>query len=357
MSRKTINENTMTFYNKEIFNIVCNGNNGNKEKKMKLIISYNDKIIYFKIEEEYIPKFEFSLNQSLEELIKKDKYFKQFNSVKEVFESLKNLIIKNKVSITKEENKSIINILHPTLDKNYIYINIPLKEKDIKSEINSLVSYIVDLNNKVNNLETQIKKLKTDFDKKLENIEQKSQEEINNIKKELNILKGNNRMFKASKIINLDEEDLILSWFDAKPISFNLLLNAEINDEFLKNFFEKCENKSPTMIFIKTTENKRFGGYTNEIWPREGAKKDEGSFIFSLTQRKKYTIKDSENAIGVLKDNWISFGNGNDLYLYNCLKSKGGGCHSYCYNLNGNDLNGEEKNFHLLNCEVYEVDI
>ena len=44
-------------------------------------------------------------------------------------------------------------------------------------------------------------------------------------------------------------------------------------------FFRKCGNKYPTMIFIKTTQNLKFGGYTNEIWQKM-EKKDENSFIF-----------------------------------------------------------------------------
>lgn len=353
MSKTTITEKSMIFDKKEIFNIV---NNGNNETEKKLKISYNNKIIYFEIEEGNIPKNEFTLYQNLEELKKINNYFKQFDNIKDVFESIKILIKDKNVSIIKEEKKSTIKIFNPTVNKT-IYIKIPLKQKDIKSEIESLEDYIVQLNDKVNKLETQIKEMKTDFENKLQNIEKKNQEEINNIKKELDNLKAENRMFKCSNIIDSNEEELILSWFDDKPVSFDLLLDVEINDNFLEEFFEKCENKSPTMIFIKTTENLRFGGFTNAFWPREGEARDEESFIFSLTKREKYSVKDPNNAIGVFKNSLISFGNGNDLYLQNCLKSSGGGCHSFYYNINVNDLNGGKEVFHLLNCEVYQVNI
>ena len=75
----------------------------------------------------------------------------------------------------------------------------------------------------------------------------------------------------------------------------------------MDQFFNKCGNKSPTMIFIKTTENLRFGGYTNEIWPKNGSKKDENSFIFSLNKKKKYKVINSKYAIGVSQNDWFYF--------------------------------------------------
>ena len=81
-----------------------------------------------------------------------------------------------------------------------------------------------------------------------------------------------NNIFKNSNIIQSDEIDLILSWFEKKPISFNLLLDSNKDGDIMNQFFNKCGNKSPTMIFNKTTENLRFG-YTNEIWPKMEQKK------------------------------------------------------------------------------------
>ena len=77
-----------------------------------------------------------------------------------------------------------------------------------------------------------------------------------------------------------------------------------------------------------------------------------------MTKRQKYKIKNQEDAIGVSIDSWISFGNGNDLYLYNELKSRGGGTCTYNYDIPGNnpnDLNGGNNSFKLLNCEVYQI--
>ena len=76
----------------------------------------------------------------------------------------------------------------------------------------------------------------------------------------------------------------------------------------MDSFFNNCGNKPNTMIFIKTTENLRFGGYTSQIWPTYGTVKDEKSFLFSLTNKEKYKVTKPEGAIGTLNKRWISFG-------------------------------------------------
>ena len=49
----------------------------------------------------------------------------------------------------------IIKIINPSNDKE-IFINIPLKEKDLQSEINSLISYVSSLNERIQTLEKKL---------------------------------------------------------------------------------------------------------------------------------------------------------------------------------------------------------
>ena len=343
------NENKINFNFSESFDIKVN------EKNIKLKISYNEKLIFFEAEEEDIfPKNDFCLLKSLEELLKIDKYFRQFDNPKEVFDSLKIIILNKNLSIIKEDKEIKLKIKNLLTNKEF-FICMPL----IKSEMENLIPYISSLNNKINNLENQISQMKIEFDNKLKALEQKHREEIN--KCEENILKKieksqKKEFFQDSNIVQLNEKDLILSWFDKRPKNINLLLNANIDDNFYKSFFDNCGNKANTMIFIKTTENLRFGGFTSSIWPTKGEVKDKESFIFSLSKRQKYKIINQNNAIGVDNGNWISFGNGNDLYLYNNLKSSGGGTYKIYYDIPGiYDLNGGSQSFKLLNCEIYQI--
>jgi hypothetical protein len=339
------------------------------ENNIRLKIAYNDKIILFEAEEDKIfPKKEFSVSKSLEELLKIDKYFRQFDNLKEVFESLKIIISNKNVSLIKEEKELKLKIKNLLVNKEF-FIELPLKEKDIKSEMESLIPHISSLNNKISNLENEIKEMKIDFDNKLKIMEQKYKEEIKlmeqkhkeemkkydeKFEKIFNAQK--NKMFSDSKIVQSNEIELILSWFDKKPVSAELLLNANIDDNFLNSFFDKCGNKPNTMIFIRTTKNIRFGGFTSEIWPTDGLVKDKDSFIFSLTKKQKYKIINQDKAIEVSNGNWISFGNGYDLFLYNQLNTRGGGTYKNIFDIPGKfDLNGGINTFKLLNCEIYQI--
>ena len=92
-------ENKINFSSTETFNIQIN------EQKFKLKISYNEKIMFFEIEEENdFQRKEFNLYQSLEEFIKIDKYFRQFDNLNEVFNSIKILILNKNLTIIKEDN-------------------------------------------------------------------------------------------------------------------------------------------------------------------------------------------------------------------------------------------------------------
>ena len=152
---------------------------------------------------------------------------------------------------------------------------------------------------------------------------------------------------------------MISEWFGYKnPISAKLLLDAKIDDNFYQTFFEKCGNVPNTMIFIKTIEGERFGGYTSVIWPNGGKSKDTESFLFSLSKKEKYKVINPDNAIGVSKNSWISFGHGYDLWIYNDSNSRGGGTYKSYYDISGGSysLNRGKSSFNLLNCEIYQIE-
>ena len=245
------------------------------------------------------------------------------------------------------------------------FINLKLKEKDIQSELKDIIPYISSLNNKITNLENQIKEMKKDFDNKLQEIDKRHKNELNIYKKQIeeyiekNIQRKRKFEFYGSNIIQTNENELIYKWFGNKnPSSAKLLLNAKIDDNFYKEFFDKCGNVPNTMLFIKTTEGERFGGFTSVIWPTNGKVNDTESFLFSLTKKEKYTVLNSESAIGASANSWISFGNGNDLYLFNDLKSMGGGTSKVYYDISGGDysLNRGKSGFLLSNCEIYQIE-
>ena len=144
-------KNKLEFILKESFEIKSDN------KIFILSISYNDNLILFEVEiKDIFPKEEYNIYLSLEQLGKINKYFLQFDSLKEVFESLKFLIQKNFLNIFEEEKNMKIKLINLVNGKEII-INIPLKQKDSKAEIDSIIPYVIKLNEKISNLEQKVK--------------------------------------------------------------------------------------------------------------------------------------------------------------------------------------------------------
>ena len=190
------NDNKINFNASETFNMKVN------EKDVKLKLSYNEQFFLFEAEEaDAFPKNEFCLLKSLEELTKIDKYFRQFDTLKEVFDSIKQLFQTKNISVIKEDKQMKLKIKNILANKEF-FISLPLKEKDIKSEMEHLIPYISSLNNKITNLENQISQMKIDFDNRLKALEKKHQDEI-----EKNLLTI--RLFQDSNIVQSNEKELI----------------------------------------------------------------------------------------------------------------------------------------------------
>jgi len=165
-------ENGINYNVKEDFNIKTDKNS------VKLTIAYNEKIIYFEAEEDKVfPKKEFSLIQNLEEISKIDKFFRQLDNLKEVFEAFKLLIANKTLTAIVEDNTIKLKLFNFYTNKEF-FINLSLKEKDTKTELTSLIGYVSSLNNTITNLESQIKYIKIEFNNKLGQMEQKHKNEL-----------------------------------------------------------------------------------------------------------------------------------------------------------------------------------
>ena len=322
-------------------------NTDNKIYALK--ISYNEQLIYFEIKEKNaFVKDEYNLYINLNELGKISRFFNQFETVKEVFDSLKSLIDKKNLSIIQEEKKMKIKIINPINNKEF-YINVLSKEKDIKSEINSIITYVTSLNEKVQKLENKVNLLENKLNEIIKEKEEKKK------KKEL----YEKYQINKSSVINKEEIDLFMNWLDQKPKKMKLLLDSKIDGDLTQTFYNKCGGKFPTVVFVKTTKGKRFGGYCSIGWENKnyGALKDTNSFIFSLDKKKKYKIKNPDKAIQTTSY-YFAFGFGNDFYIYDkCTSSTD----NYNYNTGTYEttekyeLNGEY-NFTVSSYEVYQIE-
>ena len=338
----------MNLQNKKLFQIASNNTN------YSLSLSYNDKLILFEIEKEgEFPKQEYSLLVDLNQLNLINKYFSQFENFSEIQSSFETLIEMKKLNIKNDEKEKVmkINIINPMNKKEFSF-DIPLKEKTLKNEIDSIIPYIKSLNDKINKMENRINVLENKVNE-LYSIK----EEYTKLKKEK--LEQNNLLFPQSNIIKSEDENLILSWLDKKPFKINLLFDSKIDGDTISTFYKKCQKKCPTMIFFKTTSGSRFGGYTTQFWIESGGFiKDDKSFLFSLDLKGKYKVNNKDYA----------------LYCDKHFFQFGGCCFKICNNCtsvntnylnNGNrfyyipdnfGLTGGDKNFIISSYEVYQIE-
>ena len=317
-------------------------------KIYELKISYNEQLMFFEIKEKNaFLKDEFNLYTNLKELGDISRFFNQFETLKEVFDSLKTLITKKNVSIIQEGKKMKMKIINPINNKEF-FINVNSKEKDTKSEINSIIACVNSLTQKVQNLENKVNILENKVNELIKEKEEKKK------KKELY------GQISKSSVINKDEIDLFMNWFDKKPTKIKLLLDSKIDGDSTQTFYNKCSYKFPTVVFVKTTKGRRFGGYCSIGWENTNGsfKKDINNFIFSLDKKKKYKIKQPEYGICTSSD-YFAFGGGHDFAIYN-------NCTSNNDNYNNNnggtyetteqyELNGEY-NFTVSSYEVYQIE-
>ena len=128
----------------------------------------------------------------------------------------------------------------------------------------------------------------------------KLKEEIIEVKKRLNELEKNNNNIEdnlkgfTNKIIkNKDEVKKLLNWIDPnEKYRVKLIYDATLEENTNNDFHKKCDGKGSTIIFIESSNGKRFGGYTRISWNNniKNYMTDASAFLFSFDNDKKYKV-------------------------------------------------------------------
>ena len=149
---------------------------------------------------------------------------------------------------------------------------------------------------------------------------------------------------------------MILKWFEIKPNNLIKILDSKIDGDKTETFIEKCVNVSPIIVFIKSKNGYRFGGFTSKTWLKDRLQKDDKSFLFSLDREEKYNITDPTGATKY-GDKYFRFGNTAIHILNNCTSNK----NNYVDNIRfetvpkNYEINGGNKQF-IVDCyEVYQI--
>lgn len=335
------------------------------------VIAYRQK---FK-ESEPIPT-NYEIEISLDELQKKNKYFKMFDNYQEFKTNFIDLCKDNKINIINfDDNTITISITLMVIPDNIM--NLTLKNWKIaqKEQIDYLIKdskikdkKIEELNNKVLSLEKIVENLLNKIDK-LENhhVNKKKSIDNNNNEKTNQITEtGDQLNFFGSEIFTYEKEVSFLckaiSKNDYDKINLELLFSSKTDGENEEKLKSAYANKNNILFLIKTKENKRFGGYAHESFELGiFNKNDSKAFLFNIDNLKKYKSNNTDCTIwkDIKTINSINFGGGIDLRIYHKFLTeknytKPNGDRYFNYNDVVNALNGK-KYFEIVILEVFKV--
>ena len=367
---------------KESYSEIFDIKQGQKIYKLKIeIINENISLILSK-EKTIFEQYEINLN--FYELKQIHTAFSMLASCQEFIEYIKALIKNNKLKIKKEnENQISIEIIVEYLFKqNTIKIDLKSKSINMESIVKDMHKQLSILNERLEKFDINYKELKKENIslKDENNILKEDNKNMNNeiveIKKSLDIIKSeiielrNENNSLKQKLTNIEEEKAILSKnsfkinssimneeeFDfikrkieekknSKIKQIKKIYQATIDGGEPKVFHNKCDNIKNTLVLYESKGKRRFGGFTSESWAsNDGHKSDKNCFLFSLDNKKIFSIKD-ENYYKIACDGSIgpSFVQ-NGTY---CIVLYGNAFDEdslrTCENIHENIFNGENK--------------
>ena len=317
-------------------------------------LNYKSNIININIyEKNSIPLKKFEKSFTKKEFEGINKFFRIFDDNLEIYNKIIELFNKKKFIGKIKEEEIIFEIKNDLVD---FSLNIPLikENKDINEIVKHLSTFVKDLKEENNVLKEKINQL--------ENKCEKNTEEIKELKKEINKFKETNNLL-STILINNEEKNLITNWINPNsPIKYQLLYKASIDGDLMNTFHKKCDNKGPTLIIVKTTKGKRYGGYNPISWDTTDQWKSHPStFIFSLDKKKKYIIEREDrkkySSIGAKEHIGFGYYCGDILIYDKCTRrndNRTNGKDS-CYNITDKyEFTGEE-NVTISDYECFSV--
>jgi len=174
------------------------------------------------------------------------------------------------------------------------------------------------------------------------------------------------QVFTGTNMLNSQQCDKLAEWLGKKPTA---LLYSATRDGFeAQQFHDKCDNKGPTLVVVKSSQGYLFGGYAAQPWNSNyGYLNAPGPFIFTLTNPHmipptKYSIKssDSGNHMYGSPDCGPAFGGGHDICISNQSNANTSSYTNFPYTYQdttekGNNTFTGQKNFQTADIEVFSV--
>lgn len=161
---------------------------------------------------------------------------------------------------------------------------------------------------------------------------------------------------------------MIYEWIGSSDKAFEtteLLYRLTRDGDTPQAFHSRCDGKGTTIIFIKNYSNGyRFGGFTTLPWGGNNTYHvDSKAFVFSLTSKKKFPIKNpsDSNAVGHYSSYGPIFGGDTDIYFHsggNWSSSNNASCNPSNYSCTVLDMlgvNTSSTSFRVTDFEVYLI--
>ena len=191
---------------------------------------------------------------------------------------------------------------------------------------------------------------------------------LENIKKFGNISLLNNTAID-SQIINENKNKLnsIINWIREKinknNIRFEKIFIMSKNGISSKDFHNYCDNKGPTLIIVKTTKNKIFGGFTPLDWENRGGNKydkNNQTFLFSLNSMEKYDMIDIEKEAIYCSEEYGPIFGGSDFQIESDMNNGSTYANKFTNFLSNENLvltggKGNNESFEIEDFEVFKV--
>jgi len=154
-------------------------------------------------------------------------------------------------------------------------------------------------------------------------------------------------------------------WIDPnKKIKFVLLYNNSKDSDSSNLFHQYCDGIFPSVMIVLDTSGRKFGGFSTQNWAQSTVgvsySRAPGSFIFNLSQKKKYDLEDQSNTSAIYRHNSYGpvFGGGHDLCIANsCRSNTSSYCNKSSYKTGNVNLigGGGSTSFQVSSYEVYQV--
>ena len=293
------------------------------KNQFKIIEETNSIYISIPIEHSKLKEILFEVN----EIIKNDsekinELFSIISNMKKEIKEFKEQFKNEEINNLKEDNKNMKQEI-----KNLIEEIKTLKEnslKDLNEKNNEEYKTLKDNNLKeikdenkilkeeINNLKEEIKNMKKNNLKEIK--DENLKKEINELNSFIPYLKEYKKKSeeKKSKISNLNSliikdnvnyNKTLKNWINPEiKIKSELLYRMSRDGIETKTFHNLCDNKGPTIILIKLTDDNILGLYNPLDWDsKSGVKSDLNMFVFSLTENLK-CMKNNLNNYGILCD-------------------------------------------------------